>query len=123
IRRVELFVDGLLIKQATYGTPRPDVCGVFPLSLGCPNVGFTGDLSGVSAGSHQLMVRFTDNSGGISQIIRNIVSVPNQVTLNLEGPTNNATTTTNVIVVGWAIATQSIARVEILVDDVIVTNA
>jgi hypothetical protein len=63
ISKVEVYVDGTKIGNATYGIPRPDVCKVYPNRVGCPNVGFqyTWDTTVLSNGQHFLSIFVTDN--------------------------------------------------------------
>ena len=62
---VKVLVDGTVVGNATYGTNRADVCGVFPGRPGCPNVGYTFALNtaGWSAGPHVITVSATDSDG------------------------------------------------------------
>jgi hypothetical protein len=63
ISSVQVKVDGTLMGTAVYGTPRPDVCTVYPGRPGCPNVGFTYSLNtaSLSAGTHTITVLATDS--------------------------------------------------------------
>ncbi len=65
ISNVAVFVDGNQVGTATYGTPRSDVCGLWPGRLGCPNVGWTYSLntSSLASGSHTLNIVATDSAG------------------------------------------------------------
>jgi sugar lactone lactonase YvrE len=65
INSVQVKVDGAAVGTATYGTPRPDVCSVFPGRPGCPNVGYTFQWNTglLSPGSHTLTVSATDSDG------------------------------------------------------------
>jgi hypothetical protein len=65
ISRVELIVDGSLVGNAFYGIARPDVAAVFP---GYPNAALSGfvslmNTSGLSAGTHLLVIRIYDVQG------------------------------------------------------------
>jgi N-acetylmuramoyl-L-alanine amidase len=91
--------------------------------LGCPNVGFSGELLDVPAGFHQLMVRFTDNSGGMTQILRNVTVAASQIRIFIDEPAPGASLSGSFRVSGWGIATQSVTRVEILVDNTFIANA
>jgi hypothetical protein len=64
VDRVEIFLDGVQIGQATYGFPRPDVDLAFPGLSGSPNFGFQYYLNtrDYPNGTHALEVRATDTS-------------------------------------------------------------
>jgi hypothetical protein len=63
IAKVEVFVDGTKVGDATYGTPRADVCAVWPGRPGCPNVGFSynWNTAAFADGPHVLRVMATDS--------------------------------------------------------------
>jgi hypothetical protein len=63
ISSVLVLVDGSPVGTATYGNSRPDVCAAYPGRLGCPNVGYTYQLNGLSPGPHTLTVTATDTDG------------------------------------------------------------
>jgi hypothetical protein len=77
---VQVFVDSLLIGNAVYGSPRPDVCVVYTGRSGCPNIGFTYLLntSALPAGLHTIMVTATDVNGNsyISSYFTTILTAP-----------------------------------------------
>ena len=64
-----------------------------------------------------------DNGGGILRISRSINVTPSEVRLNVEEPVNNASVGSSFRVSGWAIATNSVARVEVLVDNALTATA
>jgi hypothetical protein len=57
-------VDGVPLGPAYYGFVRADICGSYPGSAGCPNVGFFYWLNAnaLSPGAHTLTVTATDSS-------------------------------------------------------------
>jgi hypothetical protein len=63
ISNVQVKVDGTVVRTATYGLSRPDVCAVYPGRPGCPNVGYSFSLntSTLSVGSHTITVMATDS--------------------------------------------------------------
>ncbi len=65
IATVELRIDGSLIGDAAYGGLRSDVCGVYPGSSGCPNVGWNigVDTTVLANGSHTAEVTATSTRG------------------------------------------------------------
>lgn len=64
IGSVKVSVDSLPAVNAVYGVARPDVCGVYPNRVGCPNVGFTYQLNtaALTQGSHTITVSATDTA-------------------------------------------------------------
>jgi hypothetical protein len=71
VQSVAVFVDGNQVGTATYGTARPDVCGVFPARQGCPNVGWIYNLeaAAIPEGSHVLKLVATDAEGRTSSVL------------------------------------------------------
>jgi hypothetical protein len=59
ITNIKVFVDGTLVGTGIYGSPRNDVCAVYPGRLGCPNVGFTQAVT-LLVGTHTITVSATD---------------------------------------------------------------
>jgi len=64
IGSVNVFVDGVEVGQAAYGTSRPDVCAQSPWvgPPGCPNVGFqySLDTAVLAPGPHRIEIEATD---------------------------------------------------------------
>ena len=62
IRKVEIYLQGRLIGQATYGLPST-ACNSAPGRPGCPNVGFSfpWDTTTVPNGTYTIRVVATDN--------------------------------------------------------------
>jgi hypothetical protein len=62
ISKVEVFVDGAKVGDATYGDNRPDACALYSGRQGCPNVGFhfNWNTTTVPDGQHELLVVATD---------------------------------------------------------------
>lgn len=65
IRKIDVLVDNLVMQQAIYGDPRPDVAASFPDFPGAMFSGFIAhmDSSRLLNGIHTLTVRATDNLG------------------------------------------------------------
>jgi len=63
ISKVEIYLDGNKVGDATYGTNRADVCAAYPNRKNCPNVGFTYNLNvaTLSDGPHLIKVVATDS--------------------------------------------------------------
>jgi sugar lactone lactonase YvrE len=109
---VTVFVDGLPLGFATYGSPRPDVCAAFPGRIGCPNVGWTYSLNvaALSAGSHTFNVEATsaDNHVSFSPVVTFTAS-PTAPSVYIDTPANNATLSGIVGMGGWALENTAVA--------------
>ncbi len=71
IDRVEIYLDGQFIGNATYGNPRPDVEHDYPGRPGTPNFGFMFilDTTSYSNGSHTIEALAINSSGNKSPLI------------------------------------------------------
>ena len=71
IDRVEIYLDGQSIGNATYGNPRPDVEHDYPGRPGTPNFGFIFilDTTSYSNGSHTIEAIAINSSGNKSPLI------------------------------------------------------
>jgi sugar lactone lactonase YvrE len=122
---VTVFVDGLPLGFATYGSPRPDVCAAYPGRIGCPNVGWTYSLNvaALSPGSHTFYVEATtsDNHSTFSPTATFTAS-PTAPSVYIDTPANNATLSGTVGIGGWALENtavtgpSAIASVAVFVD-------
>jgi len=79
VAKVEVFLDGTRVGQATYGLAREDVDRDYPGLTGAPNFGFVYQLNTRASadGSHVLEVRASDTAGNTS-LLR-----PGKVTINI----------------------------------------
>jgi uncharacterized membrane protein len=70
ITRVEVYIDGRFEQQASVGSARPDVQGVFPDELGAPNSGFVTELNvaHLPAGDHILTVHAETAGGDVANV-------------------------------------------------------
>jgi len=129
IGSVQVKVDGILVGTATYGSPRQDVCAVFPGRPGCPNVGFTYALNtaGLSAGAHTVTVVATDtdvipDSGSFSVTV-NVVALPPPM-IYIDSVPSGGTVSGVTTISGWAInGTTAIDNVQVKVDGTVVGTA
>lgn len=71
IDRIEIFLDGQFIGNATYGNPRPDVEHDYPGRPGTPNFGFIFNLNtaSYSNGPHTIEALAINSSGNKSPLI------------------------------------------------------
>lgn len=108
INKIEVYIDGSKVGDATYGNNRADVCAVYPNRNGCPNVGFSYNLNVASLadGPHTIKVIATDSdqSPKTSELSRNItvnnstsnckqvnyISASSGFSLSPSGPTQNS---------------------------------
>jgi len=79
VAKVEVFLEGTRVGQATYGLAREDVDRDYPGLTGAPNFGFVYQLNTRASanGSHVLEVRASDAAGNTS-LLR-----PGKVTINI----------------------------------------
>lgn len=124
ISSVQVLVDGVLAGNATYGTPRPDVCTVYPGQPGCPNVGYSYALNTTvyTPGSHVITVTATDSDNNpVSGSLNVTVTVVVPPSVMIDSLTPGEIVTGTVTVGGWAIDSATtvgtaISSVQILVD-------
>jgi hypothetical protein len=74
--KVQVEVDGVVKLDLPVSASRPDVCEVYPAYTGCPNVGFSGNLSTVGWDTcpHLVRVRATDADGNTTVIGESVVT-------------------------------------------------
>ncbi len=122
---VTVFVDGTQVGTASYGVLRPDVCGVFPGRLGCPNVGWNYNLNvnTLTSGSHTLKILKRRIPPITARLPRwASTSLPPPPFVYIEAPAPNATLSGTVTIGGWAIENTAIvgpagiSSVAVLVD-------
>jgi hypothetical protein len=132
IGSVQVKVDQIAVGNATYGTPRPDVCAAFPGRPNCPNVGWTYslDTSTLTSGSHTLTVVAIDTDGNPdSGAWSTGFTVGPQISplVSIDSPAAGSAGSGIVVVSGWAVdysATGTgIANVQVKVDGTVVGNA
>ncbi len=72
VSKVEVLVDGQVVKTVGLQVKRKDVCTAFPGYAMCPNVGFRTkvDVSGLTPCAHLMEVRATDTDGNARVIGR-----------------------------------------------------
>ncbi len=124
IASVAVSIDGVFLRNATYGAPRTDVCTVFPGRAGCPNVGWNVvvDTTTLANGNHTLDVTATASTGA-HETSNASFSVANSsggppIKMFIDQPgAQNAVVVGLTTVSGWAIDDNGpIASVTILVD-------
>jgi N-acetylmuramoyl-L-alanine amidase len=133
ISSVQVKVDGNVVGNATYGTPRADVCSAVPGRPGCPNVGFTYALNTTSlaAGSHTITACATDTDGTPDTNCSNSVTVTVSIgppTVWIDTPVQGQVVSGTVTISGWALDNATavgtaLSSVQVTVDGTIVVNA
>ncbi|MDM5329898.1 Ig-like domain-containing protein [Neobacillus sp. CF12] len=128
VSKVEVLVDGQIVGQAQYGSPRPDVLNVLPAYQNA-NAGyeFALDTTKLSNGLHSITVRETGKNGASSELQGISVNVKNAVNLELVGfmdaPSKGSILNGISTIRGWFLDDDGIARVDVLVDGKIVGQA
>ena len=142
VARVEALLDDAPPVPLAHGQPRPDVA----LHLGCRDAAASGyaglvSLAGVASGAHTLVVRATDERGGIAEIACPIVVAESAATahprlaaappappapgpapvlrmqLQIDEPASGAMTANAVLLRGWSFGSLApIAAIEVLLD-------
>jgi N-acetylmuramoyl-L-alanine amidase len=130
ISTVQAFVDGAKVGNATYGTPRTDVCASLNRA-GCPNVGWTYNLdtTALAGGSHVLRMLATDanNVTGFTEIPFTTAGVLPYVSIDTPGA--NASLSGIVPISGWslegvnAVGPSAVSTVDVYVDNLKVGSA
>jgi Bacterial Ig domain len=132
ISGVQLLVDGAVVGGATYGTSRPDVCGVLPGRPNCPNVGYTFALNtgNLSPGQHVITVTAVDSDkvpqSGSASVTVTVNNGP--PTVWIDQPVAGATISGTVTVSGWAVDNGTVVgtainSVQVKVDGTVIGTA
>jgi hypothetical protein len=132
ISGVQVLLDGAVVGGATYGTSRPDVCGVLPGRPNCPNVGYTFALNtgNLSPGQHVITVTAVDSDkvpqSGSASVTVTVNNGP--PTVWIDQPVAGATISGTVTVSGWAVDNgtvvgTAIGSVQVNVDGTVIGTA
>jgi fibronectin type 3 domain-containing protein len=125
VSKVEVFVDDISAGTAVYGDPRADVKNLYP-AYNNANSGFhyTLDISNLEAGSHTIKVCGTGNNGVITTLKPVTITVkPVTARGYMDVPGANAVLHGKVPVYGWFLDLDGVAKIEVLVDNVVVGQA
>ncbi len=120
-------IDGNTAGTITTFAARPDVCAVFAGAANCMNSGYTFLLntSSLSAGQHTLQIKAITNNGQV-RIFTGIpfIKLASVIHGNLESPnTNQGSGYGPLFIGGWAVASQGVSSVDVMVDNVKLANA
>jgi beta-N-acetylglucosaminidase len=128
VTKIDVLVDGNIVGQAQYGSPRPDVLEVFPqYQNGNSGYEFSLDTENISNGTHSVTVRATALNGSTKQLqsvkvnVQNLKNMPGIGDMNspVDGSTVNGITKVR----GWFLSGSGVAKVDVLVDGNIVGQA
>lgn len=111
-------VDGIVVGQAQYGRPRPDVLSVIPEYQNA-NAGyeFDFDTRSLTNGLHTVSVKATSNTGSTLLLQGKTVNVQNLLPIGyIDSPASNAYISGITYVRGWFLDDSGISKVEVLVD-------
>lgn len=128
---VQVYVDGGLKGDASYGDPRPDASSASGSRCGPCGYSYVLSLRNVSAGDHILEVRVHSSASGMTtSYLRglSVVNVPTYPAGNVDSPGDGSTASGSVRVAGWALdqaATSGtgVDGVTIYIDGVLAGNA
>jgi len=124
IDRVQVYLDGVLKGDATYGVQRADIGSAYGARFAASGFTYDLDLSGAASGAHTIEVRPRSTvTGATTSLVRGIKVSPSYPAGYIDTPAENSALTGTVRVAGWAIdqgATSGtgVDRVTIYVDGV-----
>jgi pseudomonalisin len=124
VSSVAIAVDGVSYGNATYGAPRGDVCAVYAIRPGCPNVGwsFPLDTTLLADGSHVLDVVTTAATGqkytGTSNFTVANAAAANPMHIYVDVPALSSSVIAGPLTVsGWALDNlAAISQVSVAID-------
>ena len=129
---VKIYIDGALQSSVTPSLPRPDVCAVYPASVGCPsgaNLGWSStlDTTLLADGAHTVAVTaFSNNQSYTATAPITIANgtIVDPVQVSIDNPATGLTATGTIGLYGWAISDEAaINSVSVSVDGVSYGNA
>ena len=119
VKEVRVYIDNKDFGTITYGTTRTDVNKAYPGYSSGNNAGFDGkiDVSSLTSGNKNVVVKITSNDGTSKDIERTITIQKLQSRSSLDEPTNNSIAgSTTLKVRGWALDSSGIKEVRVYVD-------
>ena len=119
VKEVRVYIDNKDYGTVTYGTTRTDVNNVYPGYSSGNNAGFDGviDVSSLTSGNKNVVVKITSNDGTSKNIERTITIQKLQSRSSLDEPTNNSIAgSTTLKVRGWALDSSGIKEVRVYID-------
>ncbi len=124
VAKIEVLVDDVVVGEAEYGFPRPDVLTAYP-DYNNAKAGFKYnlDVSKLSDGKHVVKIRETGLNGGQTVLQSKAVFVKVPAVGYIDFPINMAVLSGQINVHGWFLDRSGVAKIEVLVDDVVVGEA
>jgi fibronectin type 3 domain-containing protein len=124
VAKIEVLIDDVVVGEATYGLSRPDVMNVYP-AYNNNNSGFSYvlDLKNVSQGTHSIKIRETGNDGKQTTLPVKTFERKLKARGVLDSVKDNQTISGKYNVWGWILDGSGVAKVEVLVDGVVVGEA
>jgi len=125
---VRVFIDNQSIGSAVRGYPRPDVRAAFPSMPNAESSGFRleTNISRLTSGNHSLTLQITDSAGAVTAVGPRTFVVVNGGNRspfgNLEVPSEGTSVSTAFSLSGWALDDRAVDRVEVRLDDVLLTQ-
>ena len=119
VKEVRVYIDNKDFGTVTYGTTRADVNNAYPGYSSGNNAGFDGtiDVSSLTSGNKNVVVKITSNDGTSKNIERTITIQKLQSRSSLDEPTNNSIAgSTTLKVRGWALDSSGIKEVRVYID-------
>jgi hypothetical protein len=77
VTQIEILLDGRPLKIDLSRVRRDGVCAKYPGRVGCPDVGFEGELDFalVPKGEHSLFLRLTSTGGEVAELAQRTITV------------------------------------------------
>nr|WP_308165781.1 Ig-like domain-containing protein [Clostridium algidicarnis] len=124
IKKVEVYLDGKLVDNATINLSRPDVLNVFKGYVGADKSGYSLKINKeISEGSHMISVKSYANNGETLIITKKINTIKLYNDMAMDVPVAGEKVNSEIIVKGWALNTSGIKQVKILVDGIYAGDA
>ena len=120
VKNVGIFIDGKWVKNANYGSSRPDVNKVFPGYSNGSNSGYTTttiNVANIKPGKHKLMVVAVGNDGSRQGQERDLTISRKEARISLDAPLNNSGIKDSVTITGWSLDDSGRKSVDIYVNN------
>ncbi len=127
VSKIEVLVDGKIIGQAQYGSPRPDVLKAYP-DYQNANSGYQYILNtlNLTNGTHSLTVRGTGNNGikkDLKTVTVNVQNLKLAARGTIDAPVNSSVIKGDTVIRGWALDGSGVSKIEVLVDGKLIGQA